>query len=545
MMYSRHTLQRFALAVLTPYLLHAQAQSTYGNNSLRVTKDSEIVASAFPEVEGVDLIAPAFTNPESLPAGWDNGTSGPTDLYELDYFIRSIANRNDWITYKSSDFLSEEGRAIPYLFLSSSPGYTGNNTKLKVYIQAAIHGNEPGADSGALALLGKLDANQNYTASLLEKMDILILPRYNVDGVSYFQRELAVNLDPNRDHIKLDRKQTREIKQVFSDYNPHIAIDLHEFTAPTVYGGDYQHGNDALIAGGIHLNIHSSIRSYLNDVLIPTIGDRLEGYGLRWGPYVTGSSNTTSGSKIVWDGPATQPRSGRNAMGLTQTIAFLFEMRGIRLADQHFQRRVATALIKLEAILEYARDNTNEVRSIVEDARADFISSNEEIIITDDPRGNLTQQLFNFVDRRNGSIVELTVHFYETRPAVANLTRSRPEAYLIPRSWYDIAERLRILGLEVQTLDYEYRGTVEALNVTSSVLDDSIYEGHVLNTVTTEPLTKEVHLPPGSFLVSTRQQNAALAFIALEPETIDSYVTFNFIALAAGDEYPIYRILAE
>lgn len=162
-----------------------------------------------------------------------------------DYFIRSIANRNDWITYKSSDFLSEEGRAIPYLFLSSSPGYTGNNTKLKVYIQAAIHGNEPAADSGALALLGKLDANQTYTASLLEKLDILILPRYNVDGVSYFQRELAVNLDPNRDHIKLDRKQTREIKQVFSDYNPHIAIDLHEFTAPTVYGGDYQHGNDA------------------------------------------------------------------------------------------------------------------------------------------------------------------------------------------------------------------------------------------------------------------------------------------------------------
>ncbi|KAM3424494.1 hypothetical protein BST61_g6498 [Cercospora zeina] len=544
-MYSRHACQCLALAILTPHLFHALAQSAYGDNYLQVTKDSDIVASAFPEVEGIELIAPAFTNPDTLPAGWTNGSSGPTDLYELDYFIRSIANRNDWVTYKSSDFLSEEGRAIPYLFLSSSPGYAGNNTKLKVYIQAAIHGNEPAADQGALALLGKMDANQTYAASLLEKMDILMLPRYNVDGVSYFQRELAVNLDPNRDHIKLDRKQTREIKQVFSDWNPHLAVDLHEYNGPTVYGGDYQHGNDALIAGGIHPNVHTNIRSYLNDVLIPMIGNRLESYGLRWGPYVTGSSNTTSGSPIVWDGPATQPRSGRNAMGLTQTITFLFEMRGIRLADQHFQRRVATALIKLEAILEYARDNTEKVRSIVEDARADFISSNEEIVINDSPRGNLTQQPFNFVDRRNGSIVELVVDFYETRPAVVNLTRSRPEAYLIPRAWYDIVERLEILGLEVQTLDYEYRGTVEALNITSSELDDSIYEGHVLNTVTTEPLTKEVHLPPGSFLVSTRQQNAALAFITLEPETIDSYITFNFIALGTGDEYPIYRILAE
>lgn len=72
-----------------------------------------------------------------------------------------------------------------------------------------------------------------------------------MDGVSYFQRVLASNLDPNREHLKLDRQQSRDIKQVFSDYNPHLAIDLHEFTAPTVYGGDYQHGNDAYV--GIRL----------------------------------------------------------------------------------------------------------------------------------------------------------------------------------------------------------------------------------------------------------------------------------------------------
>ncbi|KAI5362797.1 putative peptidase M14, carboxypeptidase A [Septoria linicola] len=544
-MFSRITLKICALRVLLYSAALSSAQQTYGDNYLETIKDSDVVASAFPEVEGIELLAPAFTKLETLPEGWSNGTEGPTELFELDYFIRSIANRNSWISYKSADFLSEEGRFIPYLFLSKTPNYCGNSTKLKVYIQAAIHGNEPAADQGALALLGKLDANQTYTASLLDKLDILILPRYNVDGVSYFQRVLASNLDPNREHLKLDRQQSRDIKQVFSDYNPHLAIDLHEFTAPTVYGGDYQHGNDALIAGGIHPNTRASIRDYLNNVLTPFIGDRLESYCLRWGPYVIGTSNRTSGSKIVWDGPSTQPRSGRNAMGLTQTIAFLFEMRGIRLADQHFQRRVATTLIKLEALLEYARDNTEEVRSIVEDARADFIGSNDDVVVTDSPRANLTQQTFTFVDRRNGSVVKLPVDFYETRPAVANLTRSRPEAYLIPRTWFDVVVRLKILGLEVQTLDYEYNGIVEALNITSSSLSDSIYEGHVLNTVTTEPISKEVRLPAGSFLVSTRQQNAALAFIALEPESIDSYVTFNLIPLGVADEYPVYRVLAE
>lgn len=300
----------------------------------------------------------------------------------------------------------------------------------------------------------------------------------------------------------------------------------------------------SLIASGIHLNTRVSIRNYVENFLTPeVIGKRLESYGLRWGPYATRRSNA-SDPDIVLDGPSTQPRSGRNAFGLTQTIAFLFEERGIRLANQHFQRRVATTLIKIEALLEYARDNTEEVLSVVQDSRREFIESNDDIVVTDSPTGNLTRQPFGFVDRRNGSVVELEVGFYETRPAVANLTRSRPEAYLIPATWFDVVERLEILGLEVQTLDYEYRESVEALNITSSTLEDSIYEGHVLNTVTTSAYQKEVHLPFGSFIVSTRQQNAALAFVALEPECIDSYVTFSLIPLSVGDEYPVFRILA-
>lgn len=245
------------------------------------------------------------------------------------------------------------------------------------------------------------------------------------------------------------------------------------------------------------------------------------------------------------DGPSTQPRSGRNAFGLTQSIGFLFEERGIRLADQHFQRRVATTLIKIEALLEYARHSTEEVLSVVNSARQQFIESNDDIVVTDSPSANLTQRSFAFVDRHNGSVVELDVGFYETRPAVANLTRARPEAYLIPATWHDIVERLQALGLQVQTLDHEYRGPVEALNVASSTLGERIYEGHVLNTVTTLAPQKEVHLPAGSFIVSTRQQNAALAFVALEPESIDSYVTFGLIPLSVGDEYPVFRIMNE
>ncbi|QBZ55118.1 hypothetical protein PoMZ_00010 [Pyricularia oryzae] len=129
--------------------------------------------------------------------------------------------------------------------------------------------------------------------------------------------------------------------------------------------------------------------------------------------------------------------------GLGHTVSFLLETRGIRLADQHLQRRVATQLVKTEAILDMV-----------------------------------------------------------------------------------------ILGLEVERLGYVFSQTVEVLNATSSSLARTLYEGHVLNTVTTGTYQREVVLP----------KNAASAFIALEPEIIDSYVTINIIPLKVGEEYPIFRI---
>lgn len=54
------------------------AQLQYGENQRGTIKDSEVVAQAFPNVEGIELLSPAFQRPETLPEGWTNGTEGPT-----------------------------------------------------------------------------------------------------------------------------------------------------------------------------------------------------------------------------------------------------------------------------------------------------------------------------------------------------------------------------------------------------------------------------------------------------------------------------------
>lgn len=450
------------------------------------------------------------------------------------------------MTYGTADYQSEEGRGFPYLFLSASTqsltSSTNSSSKLRVWIQGAVHGNEPAGDQSLLALVGKMDANQTWAQSILETMDILVLPRYNPDGVAYFQRTLASNLDPNRDHVKLARQQTRDIKTSFSKFAPHIAVDMHEFSAPTRYGGSYVHASDALYSAAKNLNINADIRQMSEELFAVNMGTALEDVGLRWEPYVTGTSNSTAGSSIRFAEAGSDAKIGRNAMGLTQTIAFLCEARGIGLADQHIQRRTVASLVMAEAIIQTAADNAERVYQTITNGIEDFINSNEDIVVTDST--TYADRTFQMVDVTNGSLVDAPVQFASTTPTTANLTRSRPEAYIIPRAWADLVARLEVSGLEATVMPQAFRGMVEALNITSVVFDDTYYEGVVPVTVTTSTVQKEVELPAGSFAISTRQRNAALAFVALEPENIDSYVAFNIVPVEEGDEYPVYRLMA-
>ena len=73
----------WALQALLAFVRFTSTPRTSGTKWLGAIKDSKIVAAAFPDVQGIDLISPAFISPSTLPAGWSNGTEGPTDLSEL------------------------------------------------------------------------------------------------------------------------------------------------------------------------------------------------------------------------------------------------------------------------------------------------------------------------------------------------------------------------------------------------------------------------------------------------------------------------------
>ncbi|KAF5023629.1 hypothetical protein F66182_4331 [Fusarium sp. NRRL 66182] len=510
----------------------------YGYNHVPIQRDIPLVAANFKHVD-MDLYSPAFLNPENRQEGFKDGTQGPTSSDDLEAFVQGIVANNDYMTYRTANFTSEELRSFPFVKLSTSKSPKSSN-KVRVWIQGAVHGNEPAGDESLLALLGKFDKEPRWASKMLRSVDIVILPRYNPDGVFYFQRTLPTNFDPNRDHVKLARKQTRDIKQLFNEFAPHVVVDMHEYGASSKYGR-YQQAADGLFSAAKNLNINKGIRELSEKLFAKGIGKAMDKEGLRWEPYVTGATSRDLSFVPTFAEAGSDAKIGRNAMGLTQAITFLIEMRGIGIADQEFQRRTAAGLTMAGSIVEIAANNAQQVLGTVEGGISSFIKSKEPIVITDSTKRGT--RLFQMIDYTNGSVVHVPVNFASTTPTTANLTRPRPEAYLIPVGWADLADRLTVSGLKVETLSKPWSGTVESLNITSSALSGSYYEGVVLATVTAEAKEKQITVPAGSFLVSTRQKNAGLAFNALEPENIDSYASFNIIPLEEGDEYPVYRVL--
>jgi hypothetical protein len=78
------------LASLLFGLVSCASAAKYGYNHVPVQKDSDIVASAFQEVD-VELLSPAFITPEIRLPGFTEGTQGPSSQNDMGEFVECIA----------------------------------------------------------------------------------------------------------------------------------------------------------------------------------------------------------------------------------------------------------------------------------------------------------------------------------------------------------------------------------------------------------------------------------------------------------------------
>jgi hypothetical protein len=117
---------------------------------------------------------------------------------------------------------SAEGRTISMLKLGAG--------KTTVFLWSQMHGDESTATMALLDVLKFFlqEPDHMVTRSILDKLNLLIIPMLNPDGAERFQRRTAQSIDMNRDALALRTPEARILKETRDTYRPHFGFNLHD-----------------------------------------------------------------------------------------------------------------------------------------------------------------------------------------------------------------------------------------------------------------------------------------------------------------------------
>ncbi len=193
---------------------------------------------------------------------------------------------------------TDSGKPLHLFIISGNKAFDSKTAKgngLNVLlINNGIHPGEPcGVDASAKFALEVLENKEDYE-EILSKTVICIIPMLNVGGalnrgkyhranqngpIEHGFRANAINMDLNRDFIKLDTKNARSFVKIMRDWDPDILIDTH-----TSNGSDYQYALTVIATQKDKLN--QPVSDYLYENMLPEMYKRMAAGPYEAIPYV-------------------------------------------------------------------------------------------------------------------------------------------------------------------------------------------------------------------------------------------------------------------
>jgi hypothetical protein len=457
---------------------------------------------------------------------------------ELIAFINNQQSKHSDIVTLSYIGTSQKGRQIPMIHLEKK---NSNEKKIKVWLQACLHGDEPVSTEGVLFLLDKLlnDAEYSY---LLDKLEISIIPMANIDGNEKQDRDAANGLDLNRDQTKLMAPESNYLKKAFSDFNAEVAVDFHEYQP---FRKDYLQLStygitpffDVMLMYSGNLNIPQSLREYTKSRFVENAAKLLDNNKLTHHDYFT--SDKVLGDLQISQG-SISARSSATSYALTNSVSSLIEIRGGGLGRTSLKRRVYSTFLVASSYLKTAYDNVDEVKAEIKKA---IDNPNQDVVVKS--KTPVSKQKLKVIDLETNNEIEIEVNLADAWQAKATLTRSRPTAYILLPNQEILVEKLKILGLQVQQLKTAVDVEVENYIVTGYEKEPEKYEGAFQQKVSTKTAVVTRTFIAGSFIVYMQQPKSNLVVEVLEPEAPNSFVSFSILQTDINQELPIYRYLAK
>jgi hypothetical protein len=497
-----------------------------------------------------------------------------------------------------------EGRPMPLAVVGASdakPETVRATKKIRIYIQGDIHAGEVEGKEALLWLLRSVAKGER--AGWLDSVVLLINPIYNADGNERVnlrnrgrqngpiggmgQRHNAQDFDLNRDCTKLETSEARSLARLMTEYDPHIAIDLHTTDGST-------HGFYLTYQTSVSPNTSPGLIALARKDLFPAVTRAVKAkHG--WDCFYYGNISR-SGGEQAWsnDLDLAKPRYTQTYFGVRNRLGILVET----YSYATFEDRIKANVWFLEEAIDYAVKNAAAVRRAVEAADAESIVGKEQAV-----RGRLVKEpepaqivMADTIEERNPYVPDVSMlrrangterivsmpHFATVE---ATETEVAPRYYVLPavpasaaqggqrgpgaqpagagggfgrgggnpgaRAFGSVVDRLAAHGVTFTRTDKETAFKGERFVIDQNTQEESEFRGaapHKLRTITGRWEAVDQSLPAGSLIVPMDQPLARLAFILLDPRSDDGFLAWNILDGLLGDNaryYPVLRTMGE
>lgn len=413
-----------------------------------------------------------------------------------------------------------------------------------------IHPGEPDGIDATMMLYrdlatGKLKAPKNTV--------IVNIPIYNIGGAlnrnshtranqngpeSYGFRGNARNYDLNRDFLKSDTKNSRSFAEIFQKVNPDVFIDNHVSN-----GADYQYTFTYIATH--HQKLGGELGSYFKNYMLPAILADMKKQGTEATPYVNIHDQKPDGG---FEQFMDYPRYSTGYASMFNTIGSMPETHMLK----DYAPRVKVTYDYMVASIDYIEKNYKKIKQLRADNLKNYQPGMKYILLWELDKTKVTQLEFLgyegdyktsevsgkprlYYDRSKP--FKKNVPYYQEYNPVKEVTI--PEAYIVPKSWWNAIELLKLNGIDMQPLDRDMEIEVESYSIIDYKTSSNAYEGHYPHNSTKVSVKKEkVQFYKGDFIINTKQPNVKYLLETLEPEAPDSYFNWNFFdAILQQKEY--------
>lgn len=521
----------FAIACIAP----AWAQPLSSDEPLSPSKPLLLsTAERFADLPNFPLETPAFAAKK---------TDFTTDA-ELQSFLQRRIAPSAYAQWRSLGKTSG-GRELHLVVLTQDgrgdPVSVAHNRKPNVWVIGQQHGNEPAGAEAALELLRRLVSTD--LRQVLEKVNVMVLPRANPDGAAGFKRETAKG-DMNRDHLLMSMPETQMLHVGLDAYPPSVVVDAHEFTATGRWVERYgaAQASDLLVQSATHPGVAEPLKKLAKEVFEPALHAAWAQAGLR--AFVYHTLNVQGPQSFVQMG-GNFAGIARNTFGLYGAVSFLIESRGVGIGKDYYPRRVASQVLSMVTVLKSAAKHADELRAIARDPRKAAAGTDWTV----DHSAKREARALPMYDPITGEDKAVMVDFQNSLAITPTLTRTLPLGYILPAN-HPMAGRLRALGLNVHRLIAPVELEIESYVVKAMTQDTAEY-GAPQDKMTTEIKRSKRHFEVGSFwipmtmLAASQQQPLwRLAATVLEPEGVGSYASHKLLGdLTVGSELSLHRVI--